>query len=80
MIRRTHWLLLAASGLLLASCGKQESETPTAAPDSRTAPAPKPASVNPVAVVTKSGVEMVALPGGEFTLGSNQGNPRSPRS
>ncbi len=28
-----------------------------------------------VEVVTKSGVPMVSLPGGEFTMGSNQGNP-----
>jgi formylglycine-generating enzyme required for sulfatase activity len=28
-----------------------------------------------IEVVTKSGVEMVWLPGGEFTMGSNQGNP-----
>jgi formylglycine-generating enzyme required for sulfatase activity len=29
----------------------------------------------PIEVITKSGAAMVYLPGGEFTMGSNQGNP-----
>src|SRR5581483_6943614 len=34
----------------------------------------------PVEVVTKSGVAMVSLPGGEFMMGSDSGNPdESPR-
>ena len=33
------------------------------------------ASTAPFAVITKSGVEMVALPGGEFLMGDDHGNP-----
>jgi formylglycine-generating enzyme required for sulfatase activity len=33
------------------------------------------ATAEPIGVVSKSGVEMVWLPGGEFTMGSSQGNP-----
>ena len=34
-----------------------------------------PPSTGPVEIVTKSGVEMVYVPGGEFLMGSDQGNP-----
>src|SRR6185295_13761533 len=37
-------------------------------PDQTSREAPRP-------IVTKSGVEMVYLPGGEFLMGNNQGNP-----
>jgi formylglycine-generating enzyme required for sulfatase activity len=33
------------------------------------------ASTTPTEFTTKSGVEMVLLPGGEFTMGTNKGNP-----
>jgi formylglycine-generating enzyme required for sulfatase activity len=73
--RKTHWLVVLASALLLSSCGKQESPAPNSGPEAKATPVPKTEPGNAVAVVTKSGVEMVSLPGGEFTLGSNQGNP-----
>ncbi|MCX6360492.1 MAG: SUMF1/EgtB/PvdO family nonheme iron enzyme [Armatimonadetes bacterium] len=57
---------LAASALALAlaafGCGKGA------------APGSGPAGAPPV-VVSKSGVEMVSLPGGKFTMGADQGNP-----
>ena len=39
------------------------------------APAGAGTSAEPSAVVTQSGVEMVALPGGEFLMGTGDGNP-----
>ena len=60
MICRYRFLSLLAGVSLLIGCGKQSSKSEGAAP---------------VQIVTKSGIEMVYLPGGEFTMGSNQGNP-----
>ncbi len=59
MNRSLSLLWLLAAAWLLPGCDKGPSR-PNAAP---------------VDIVTKSGVEMVYLPGGEFTMGSNQGNP-----
>lgn len=57
---------------LLCSCGKPEENSTTAAK----AAAPAATTVStPTELITKSGVEMVYLPAGEFTMGSNQGNP-----
>ena len=69
---RSVCLLVVA---LLTSCGKPGPETPTATqPDTAARPSSaEPAG--PLEVVSKSGVPMVRLPGGEFTMGSNQGNP-----
>jgi formylglycine-generating enzyme required for sulfatase activity len=58
---------LAAGLLLLAACNP--SEKPSASPGSSAG------AQAPVDLVTKSGVEMVYLPGGRFTMGSSQGNP-----
>jgi sulfatase modifying factor 1 len=55
-----RFLSLLAGVSLLIGCDKQSSKSEGAAP---------------VQIVTKSGIEMVYLPGGEFTMGSNQGNP-----
>ncbi|MCY2952382.1 MAG: SUMF1/EgtB/PvdO family nonheme iron enzyme [Planctomycetota bacterium] len=60
MICRYRFLTLLAGVSLWIGCGKQSSKSEGAAP---------------VQIVTKSGIEMVYLPGGEFTMGSNQGNP-----
>ena len=55
---------LAFTGaLLLAGCEK----SPPASDSSSAAAVAE--------IVTKSGIEMVCLPGGEFTMGSSQGNP-----
>jgi formylglycine-generating enzyme required for sulfatase activity len=65
-------LLLAASLVVLASCGKQSGGGPTATADQTAA---REKSSSPVEVVTASGVEMISLPGVEFKMGSNSGNP-----
>jgi formylglycine-generating enzyme required for sulfatase activity len=60
---------------LLCSCGKSGSEKQNQAPT--VAPASAPSATlptSPVDVVTKSGVEMVYLPGGEFNMGTSEGN------
>ncbi len=58
---------LAAGLILLAACNP--SGKPSTPPDAG-------AGVQaPVDLLTKSGVEMVYLPGGRFTMGSSQGNP-----
>jgi len=54
---------LVAALALLSSCGKP-TQAPAGGPPGR-----------PVEVLTKSGIEMVYLPGGQFTMGSSQGNP-----
>jgi len=62
------YLLGAVALAVLTSCGKPDSnsgEAALAAPGN---------STSPFDVVTKSGVEMVSLPGGEFMMGSAQGN------
>src|SRR3974390_452644 len=69
-----RFLILAAVAGLLTAC---EKSSPTASsenkPGSSTAEA-KGASSQPVLITTKSGVEMVSLPGGEFTMGNDGGN------
>jgi formylglycine-generating enzyme required for sulfatase activity len=57
---------------LLCACGKPDDKSPAAASAVSTQAV---SSGVPVELVTKSGVEMIHLPGGEFTMGSNQGNP-----
>jgi formylglycine-generating enzyme required for sulfatase activity len=61
--------------LLLAACG-QNSPAPqqTASTAKASAPAVQSSSA-PIEFKTASGVEMILLPGGDFTMGSNQGNP-----
>ena len=76
MTRYVGLLLLALPVLGLSGCGKSGSETPTAAPAAPAAAAPaQTGSSGPVEITTASGVEMVYLPGGEFMMGSSQGNP-----
>jgi formylglycine-generating enzyme required for sulfatase activity len=73
-IMRLSALLGAATAVLLTSCGESGPASPNAgkaagAGSRSTAPADVAA-----AVVTKSGVEMVWLPAGEFMMGSDQGS------
>jgi len=69
-----RFLALAAVAGLLTACEKSNSNAPN---DKRPAGAGADAeggTSQPVSVTTKSGVEMVALPGGEFIMGSDRGN------
>lgn len=87
MIRPLLRLLASLAVLGIASCGKPASESAPTRPATPTA-SPTPAAANsavtptssadltgPVEVKTASGVSMVALPGGEFTMGTDKGNP-----
>jgi formylglycine-generating enzyme required for sulfatase activity len=66
---------LVAGLLLLAACGQREAP-PVSAPAGPAPAATTPAASNrPVAVLTKSGVPMVYLPGGEFEMGTDRGSP-----
>jgi formylglycine-generating enzyme required for sulfatase activity len=56
--------------IFLLGCGPSPS-APSGEPKTTTARAHE----EPVELVTASGIEMIALPGGEFSMGSNQGNP-----
>jgi formylglycine-generating enzyme len=65
-----------ACAALILCLGCNQSTPPTEKPAAELAPAaPAKASAGPSDVVTKSGVEMISLPGGTFTMGSSQGNP-----
>lgn len=59
------------AGLILffAACGK------STAPSETNVKAPSGNETGPLEFKTASGVEMVLLPGGEFTMGTDQGNP-----
>ena len=65
---------VAAIGAILVVAGCEKAG-PTAN-QSQTAPdSSKVANLGPSPITTKSGVEMVALPGGEFLMGDDHGNP-----
>jgi formylglycine-generating enzyme required for sulfatase activity len=68
--------VLAFSSLfLLASCGKPGSNAPSETKAQAPTSPPKAEPSGPVEAVSKSGVEMIYLAGGEFNMGSSQGNP-----
>jgi formylglycine-generating enzyme required for sulfatase activity len=68
-------LLSTCAALLLIACGQAPSTPAPAAGSASATPVPAVASSGPVEFVTSSGVEMILLPGGQFTMGSNNGNP-----
>lgn len=67
-------VVLSCGLLLLAACGKPEADT-TVSQSSHSAADNVADTGKPFDIVTQSGVEMAYLPGGEFTMGSDQGNP-----
>jgi formylglycine-generating enzyme required for sulfatase activity len=69
----TCFLLAAGATAVLASCGKSDSNSQgTAKPDTSTTSA-QGGAANSFGIITKSGVEMISLPAGEFMMGSTQG-------
>jgi len=68
-------LVLGFASWLLTSCEKQESSPASGTNTSQTAITPKAGGNGPFEITTKSGVEMIYLPAGEFMMGSAQGNP-----
>jgi sulfatase modifying factor 1 len=74
MMKRTILVLpLVASVAFLVSCGKPGPDAQSGAESDRTASHSQSSATAPVEVVTRSGVAMVYLPGGEFMMGSAQG-------
>ena len=59
---------------VLTSCGKPDSNSQSAAKPDTAATSALGSAASPFDIVTKSGVEMVSLGGGEFLMGSAQGN------
>ena len=74
-VRPTCLLALVATAFFLVSCGKPAGESQSGADRGATTSQTKNNSAGPVEIVTKSGVEMVFLPSGEFMMGSSQGSP-----
>ena len=57
--------------VLLSGCGNNGPNTGDSSGGAKSQTTPGDA----IEVVTKSGIEMVSVPGGQFTMGSSQGNP-----
>src|SRR5437879_7326404 len=66
---------VCTSLVFLVSCNKQNSESQTDAISSGQSGNHKRDTPGPFEVTTASGVEMISLPGGEFLMGSDKGNP-----
>jgi formylglycine-generating enzyme required for sulfatase activity len=66
--------VLVPALVLLSACNKPGPES-AREPANGKPPVAAPEITEPVAVTSASGVEMVYLPGGEFLMGSNAGNP-----
>ena len=74
MIRKFSFSLLLTWIALGIGCGKHSPDSVDAAKPEGSAPS-KAGLTSPIDVTTPSGIEMVALPGGEFTMGNDGGNP-----
>jgi formylglycine-generating enzyme required for sulfatase activity len=64
-------LLLGVAALCLTACEKNSSNAPG---ETKTDPASSGASA-PKEITSKSGAQMILLPAGQFTMGSDRGNP-----
>ena len=67
-------LALAAVAGVLTACDKSGSNAQNERKPADAAPDAKGIDAGPVPITTKSGVEMVYLPGGEFTMGNDRGD------
>ncbi len=75
-LNKTAGLAVLAGLALLSACKKEDSTETAGAPSAKpAAPAAAAAAMEPVELVTKSGIQAVFLPGGEFTMGTSQGDP-----
>jgi formylglycine-generating enzyme len=75
MTKRLRFLAIAAAVGLFTSCEKSGTTTQNQSAPPATGGNAEAGDAVPVAVTTKSGVEMVWLPGGEFVMGNDHGNP-----
>ncbi len=76
-VRKFFRLALGTGLSLLFSCGSRDSLDQAKNPEKSGSPetARLAGASGPFDIISKSGIEMVYLPGGEFTMGSKQGNP-----
>ncbi len=74
MIRILFCLILVTTTALLSSCGQRDPALPEAAKAEHPTDTKATANIDAVEITSKSGVAMVYLPSGEFTMGSNQGS------
>src|SRR5258706_11523938 len=74
-VTKSICVLALPSLLLLCSCGRPGSDAQNETKAQASTSPPKAEPSGPVEVVSKSGVEMIYLPGDEFNMGSSQGNP-----
>lgn len=65
----------AIAAVIFAGCGKSGLDSPGRTPPDRTVRPVPSSTAGPIELFTQSGVEMVYLPGGAFTMGSDRGNP-----
>jgi formylglycine-generating enzyme len=76
VIGRLFLIVPAAALTLLCSCNKSNPDAQNQPASASASSAPQTvSSESPVEFATKSGVEMVYLPGGQFTMGTSQGEP-----
>lgn len=73
--RKAPFFALIALGGLSTSCEKAASDARTETELATVPTASSAAPSSPLEVLSKSNIEMVYLPGGEFTMGSNRGHP-----
>ena len=74
MRRLVRWCGSLAAASLLTACGNSGSESAGRPATDRGSAGTKLDPTSPVAIASVSGIEMIALPGGEFRMGSDQGN------
>jgi formylglycine-generating enzyme required for sulfatase activity len=72
--RLACFVLAVCASAVLTSCGKSGSPSPGAAKLENTTRSSQTGTASPFDVVTKSGVEMVHIPGGEYLMGSVKGS------
>lgn len=73
-MRTLYWWAWFALLGLLVSCGKGEPNSTVEANSANKSAVTKLDPSGPIEVISSSGIEMVYLPGGEFSMGSAQGN------
>ena len=73
--RIDRWLSFLAAVLVLSSCGKSGSDSSGNSRPATPIQGAAPGTVGVKDFISKSGVEMVLVPAGEFPMGSQQGQP-----
>jgi formylglycine-generating enzyme required for sulfatase activity len=72
---KLRFLVLAVLVASFTGCEKSGPDAPPASSATGAGEAIKTAAAEPLSILTKSGVPMVYVPGGEFVMGNDQGNP-----